>query len=89
LLGGWFWGKGHWDEWHSTEAKVRAVTPIPDGLVLTGRNGRAMREVTTAAQRGSSINCNSIEIQKQAVDLDEEMSGVAHQQWGRGTAAAQ
>jgi hypothetical protein len=39
LLGVWFCGKRHWDEWHSTEAKVRAATPISDGLVLTGRNG--------------------------------------------------
>jgi hypothetical protein len=38
LLGGWFCGKGHWDEWHSTEAKVQAVTPIPDGLVLSYRS---------------------------------------------------
>jgi hypothetical protein len=52
LLGGWLCGKGHWGEWHSTEAEVRAVTPIPDGLVLTGRNGITMRNVTAFAQRG-------------------------------------
>jgi hypothetical protein len=52
LLGGWFCGKGNWDERHSTEAKARAVTPIPGGLVLTGRNGIAMRNVTAFAQRG-------------------------------------
>jgi hypothetical protein len=32
---------------------------------------------------------NSIEIQKQAVDLDEEMFGVAlHRRWGRGSGSS-